>query len=427
MRVRHFVLLTCSLVISLSAFGQSSDQRLMASLSGLFLDYNGPLNGDYLDYQNFSPGINLGTHIYLTAPVGLSINTAFAPQVKLPGTNTDLERPSLIDANALVRFKLNNGRILPEDAFFAPYLTTGLGLNSMRSELSVYVPAALGVRFRISSNFSFQLESMYKQAIGRKHQHIAHSFGVVFSVPSSQPGQAPEEELPEIQAPEPVVAQATAPISAPDRGLDSDGDGIPDLEDSCPETMGLIQFGGCPPKIADPMDGPIAQVEDKAFGVDPAILPSSEPRLQVNTGTTGEDQTRSPDQGEEKSLEISKEDAEYLDFAVQNIYFEMSSDELKTESFPVLDKIADILEKYPRAQLKITGHTDDVGDEKDNLILSIKRAFKVKYYLVKEKGIRLSRIDSDGFGEQQPIANNDSQQGRQLNRRVQFELLSSSR
>lgn len=409
-RVRQLVLLTCSLVISLSAAGQTSQKRVMASMSGIFLDYNGPLTNDYLNYQEFSGGLSFGTHVYLTPSLNLSVNTAFVPQVSSPENNSDLDRPSMIDANSLVQFKMNNGRVLSEDAFLAPYLTTGLGLNSLRNKTAIYFPAAIGMRMRLSSNLSLNLESMYKQSIGRRYQHITHSVGIVFSVPTQTKEQPiPEEEMDTAEA-SPMIAAKTV-ITRPDRGMDSDRDGIPDEEDSCPDVMGLIQFGGCPPQPSDPKDGPIATAD--AFGVDPASLEHT-PESTDRAGSTKE------------TIKIDKEDADFLNFAVQNIYFETSSNELKPSSYPVLDRIAEILEKYPDAHLTITGHTDDIGDEKGNLVLSIKRAFQVKYYLVNEKGIRLSRIDSDGYGEQKPIADNESSEGRSQNRRVEFELAKSS-
>lgn len=410
MRVRHLVLLTCSLVISLSVSGQTSQKRVMASMSGIFLDYNGPLTSDYLNYQEFSKGLSIGTHVFLTPSLNMSVNTSFVPQVSSPENNSDIDRPSMIDANSLVQFKMNNGRVLSEDAFFAPYLSTGLGLNSLRNKTAIYFPAAIGIRMRLSSNLNLNLESMYKQSIGRRYQHITHSVGIVFSVPTQQKDTPlPEEEL-ESEEASPMIATKTV-ITRPERGIDTDKDGIPDVEDTCPDVMGLIQFGGCPPTVPDPKDGPIAS--NDAFGVDPASLEASQ------------NETTQLERAGEETIKIDKEDAEFLDFAVQNIYFEPNSNELKPESYPTLDRIAEILEKYPDVNLAITGHTDAVGDEKNNLVLSIKRAFQVKYYLVNEKGIRLSRISSDGYGEQKPISDNDSIEGRSLNRRVEFELAKS--
>lgn len=403
-RVRQLVLLTCSLVISLNLAGQTSQKRVMAGMSGIFLDYNGPLTSNYLNYQEFSKGVSLGTHVYLTPALNMSVNTAFVPQVNSPANNSELDRPSMIDANSLIQFKMNNGRVLSENAFLAPYLTTGIGLNSIRNKTAIYFPAAIGMRMRLSENLSFNLESMYKQSLGRRYQHITHSVGIVFSVPTQQKEQPTPEENLENEETSPMIATKTV-ITRPVRGIDTDRDGIPDEEDTCPDVMGLIQFGGCPPVAAAPEDEPIA-AED-AFGIDPATLEQA----PVATNRAAKE-----------SIEIDQEDADFLSFAVQNIYFEPNSNELKPESFPVLDKIAEILEKYPDAHLSITGHTDAVGDEKGNLVLSIKRAFQVKYYLVNEKGIRLSRIDSDGYGEQKPISDNDSVEGRSLNRRVEFEL-----
>ncbi len=409
-----FVLLACSLVIPSVALGQTSDQKLMSSLSAIFMDYDGPMTSEYLNYENFSPGVSLGTHFYLNAPLNLSINTAFVPKVNYPGTGPREASPSLIDANALVQFKLNNGRILRERAFLAPYFSTGMGINSIRSQVGLYIPVALGMRFRITKGLSFNIESMYKQSLGSGFQHLAHTAGIVFSMPQQKKQTTPmEDDRRAIPAP---MLTSKEPVMRPRMSDDADGDGITDAEDQCPNMMGLIQYAGCPQKIAEPADGASMAMQSMQEAPDFQEEPM-EFELSEDNELTLTDRA-----APQKPLEIDQEDLDYLSFAVQNIYFETNEDKLKDESLPILDKVAEILEKYPTAFLKVSGHTDNVGDSKNNLVLSIKRAFRVKYYLVHQKGIKLARIDSNGMGDAQPIANNTSDDGRKLNRRVEFEL-----
>ncbi|MCB0851183.1 MAG: OmpA family protein, partial [Bacteroidetes bacterium] len=73
--------------------------------------------------------------------------------------------------------------------------------------------------------------------------------------------------------------------------------------------------------------------------------------------------------------------------------------------------------------LVLKGHADARGAEKENLVLSIMRAYNVKYYLVSNHGISQRRINSRGFGESNPIADNGTTQGRDQNRRVDFQLV----
>jgi outer membrane protein OmpA-like peptidoglycan-associated protein len=225
-------------------------------------------------------------------------------------------------------------------------------------------------------------------------------------VPSKKEKEEKIREEEEVS--EPIAARK--PVSRPVTNLDSDGDGIPDIEDTCPDVMGLVQFGGCPPKISDPAD---SETMTASLETSLAFVDHSPQNVALERTSS------SPE------IRIEKEDAEFLDYAMNAVYFETNSDNLKSESLPVLDRISEILQKYPEASLRVEGHADVTGSDNDNLVLSIKRAFKVKYYLVHEKGVKLSRIESNGLGANRPIADNSTDEGRQRNRRVEFELLST--
>ncbi|MEZ4774953.1 MAG: OmpA family protein [Bacteroidia bacterium] len=111
------------------------------------------------------------------------------------------------------------------------------------------------------------------------------------------------------------------------------------------------------------------------------------------------------------------------DTHVSPILFDVGSDALTSDAKIVLDQLAAMLESCPATQLILNGHADAVGTENSNLVLSIMRAYNVKYYLVYEHGISQQRIRSKGLGEQQPLAANDDVVGRKQNRRVDFQLI----
>ena len=102
------------------------------------------------------------------------------------------------------------------------------------------------------------------------------------------------------------------------------------------------------------------------------------------------------------------------------IYFDVNKDVVKSESFGTIKQIADVLKENANVKIKIVGHTDSDGDDKSNLDLSQRRAASVKSVLVKEFGIDASRIETDGKGESEPVAKNDSVINKALNRRVEF-------
>jgi outer membrane protein OmpA-like peptidoglycan-associated protein len=111
-----------------------------------------------------------------------------------------------------------------------------------------------------------------------------------------------------------------------------------------------------------------------------------------------------------------------LTVRLENIYFDFDKTNLREESFEELDKLRDLLEKYPKMEIEISGHTDSKGSDDYNLELSQGRADAVRSYLV-ENGISELRVISKGYGETVPLEDNDTEEGRQINRRVQFTVL----
>jgi len=106
---------------------------------------------------------------------------------------------------------------------------------------------------------------------------------------------------------------------------------------------------------------------------------------------------------------------------LQNIFFETGSYVLSPSSEPELQVVFSMLQKSPNLKMQVRGHTDNVGDEASNQLLSENRAKAVYDYLI-EKGIPASQLTYKGFGETIPVASNDSAEGRQKNRRTDFIL-----
>jgi len=102
---------------------------------------------------------------------------------------------------------------------------------------------------------------------------------------------------------------------------------------------------------------------------------------------------------------------------LDHLLFETASYELLEKEIPELDELAEFLQNETQYKVIIEGHTDNVGKENANVLLSQNRAESVKKYLI-EKGINESRLQTKGFGATQPIASNASEEGRSMNRRV---------
>jgi OmpA-OmpF porin, OOP family len=108
---------------------------------------------------------------------------------------------------------------------------------------------------------------------------------------------------------------------------------------------------------------------------------------------------------------------------LKNVFFETGLATLKKESFPALNDLVDALNAKPNLVIEIAGHTDNVGTPEANMKLSADRANAVRDYLVKQ-GITPARVVAKGYGETQPVAGNDTPEGRQQNRRTEVRIIS---
>ena len=111
---------------------------------------------------------------------------------------------------------------------------------------------------------------------------------------------------------------------------------------------------------------------------------------------------------------------EGMALTLKGIYFNTGKSTIKPESRPALEDAAKILKENPTIKVEIQGHTDSQGSDESNLTLSDKRAWAVVNYLVKNLGIDINRLTAKGYGESRPIADNETAEGRSLNRRVEF-------
>jgi outer membrane protein OmpA-like peptidoglycan-associated protein len=104
-----------------------------------------------------------------------------------------------------------------------------------------------------------------------------------------------------------------------------------------------------------------------------------------------------------------------------SVLFDVNSAAIKAASRGTLDKMADVMVRYPDSDILVKGHTDSTGTEAFNQALSERRAKMVRNYLI-DRGVSALRITAIGFGETMPIAPNDTPQDRQKNRRVEIEI-----
>jgi OmpA-OmpF porin, OOP family len=191
----------------------------------------------------------------------------------------------------------------------------------------------------------------------------------------------------------PVSAAAPEPIQVVPVA-DGDGDKVPDDRDQCPNTPAGIQVNqeGCPLDADADRDG-VADAKDQC--------PRTPQGLRVDaTGCVREAQT----------------------LVLRNVSFDFNSDRLSPGSSAILDEIADGLGAQKDLKLEVAGHSDGKGTDAYNLKLSQRRAASVRAYLV-TKGMLADALVARGYGESKPVASNDTEEGRALNRRVELRVL----
>lgn len=210
---------------------------------------------------------------------------------------------------------------------------------------------------------------------------------------------------------------------------DNDQDGILDGDDKCPNLAGPKEHDGCPDRdgdgVYDNVDKCPDDPEDKDGFEDADGCPDPDNDKdglldkddkcpdQAETFNGFEDEDGCPD-----AIILKKDETITLD----NIYFKTGSADLVESSFPVLDKVKRIFIDNPGINIQIEGHTDSQGAASYNKNLSQKRAETVLKYLVTNLAIPESQLSAVGFGEDKPVADNKTKEGRAKNRRIEFRV-----
>lgn len=178
---------------------------------------------------------------------------------------------------------------------------------------------------------------------------------------------------------------------------DNDGDGVVDTADRCVDEAGVVENRGCPDTdrdgdtVVDRLDNCPDQKGDPA-----------------NAGCKTKQLVKMVD----GKLEI-----------LDKVYFQTNKAVILARSYKLLDNVAAVIKSHPEITLmRVEGHTDDRGNDAKNQTLSEKRAESVVKYLVK-KGVERGRLEPQGFGESKPIADNNTNEGRSTNRRVEFVIV----
>jgi len=307
---------------------------------------------------------------------------------------------------------------------------------------------SLGLTYWVSENIGFFVESKYKHAFeDYLDTHFQHSAGVTVQFGGTD---TDGDGIFDKNDACPEVAGLEAFNGCPD----TDGDGIEDSKDSCPNEAGLAEFNGCPDTDGDGVvdgsdDCPTVKglkslngcPDSDGDGVtDAKDKCPKEAGPAANNGcpwpdTDGDGVTDNVDKCPKvvgtvanngcpevvAVVQPTQEVMDKLNSYARTILFDSGKSSFKSQTMEVLRNITAILKEYPASNFSIEGHTDSVGSKSSNQLLSERRANAVRDYLV-ANGISRQRLTSYGFGEDYPVDSNATRNGRANNRRTEIKL-----
>ncbi len=182
--------------------------------------------------------------------------------------------------------------------------------------------------------------------------------------------------------------------------IDNDEDGVIDSQDQCPLEAGLPQNGGCPDVDRD-QDGVADRVDN---------CPGEKGRSEYQG-------CKSP-----QKVVIGRGQLHIMD----RVFFKPGSRDIEEKSYALLDNVVAVLVAHPEIKkIVIEGHTDSRGSAVQNHRLSRERADAVRNYLI-ERGVSPARVTAEGYGEERPVAPNETEEGREKNRRVDFRIVTDA-
>ena len=366
---------------------------------------------------------------------------------RLSGSLNQIDQLGTIPADDLSFYNLGAGvqynfKHILNTSVIDPFLGVGAGYYWLDDNGASTFDSDLGINFWFNDNIAFTVKSSFKTAFEDDNfDYFQHSAGITIAFGGTDsdgdgvydkndmcpdvPGLAEFNGCPDSDgdgiADKDDKCPDTAGLEEFDGCADSDGDGIADPNDDCPNEAGSEALDGCPDSdgdgIADKDDDCPDEAGPKANNGCPYPDTDGDGVLDKDDMCPDVAGTKSNNGCPEVTEEIQKELNEYA----KTINFDTGKTTISKDSEEALAAIISILDEYPNAKFTVGGHTDRVGSAKNNKSLSEARALSVKSYLV-ENGVDEFRLSSEGFGEESPVASNDTKSGRAENRRVEINL-----
>src|SRR5690554_261821 len=379
--------------------------------------------------------------------------------------NADFNGQRSVDATDLMyygidgHFKYSFGNLIGSK-WFDPAIHAGGGYTFLGKASSAHVGGGLGITFWVTENIGLNVASTYKHQFEDGQDdlfnfergndisvptHLQHTAGVTFRFGGKDtdgdgildkyddcPEQAGLKQFngcPDTDGDGVPDHEDACPDVFGDPEFngcpDSDGDGVPDHEDACIDVPGLKEFNGCPDSDGDGIPDHLDECPDEAGPASNNGCPIPPPADRDGDGVP-DDVDECPDVAGPASNngcpEVKEEHIKQLNDYGKTILFNTGKSTFQNVSYSALDSMVEVMKQYPNAKFAIEGHTDSTGSDKINDPLSNDRANAVREYLI-SKGVSANRLSSQGFGSKNPIDDNKTVAGRANNRRTEIKLI----
>jgi len=322
--------------------------------------------------------------------------------------------------------------------------TANADVFAVRKDTDFEFHGGLGLKFAVSDLIQLRLDGRALAVPSIKKQSFTPDFEVLAAVGFTFGGEKVEtapppplvkdsdgDGIPDDQDKCPSEAGTRENGGCPDK--DSDGDGVVDRKDKCPDKAGPVERDGCPEEdkdedgIVDSKDKCPEEPEDKDNFEDEDGCPDPDNDkdgvLDAQDKCPTEPETKNGYQNDDGCPDEVPVAVKKFTGVVKGINIRRNSADIKPSSFPLLKEAVSVFRGFPELRVEISGHTSNEGKRDFNMKLSRKRAESVKGFLT-SAGIDEKRIGTVGYGPDRPIAENDTKEGQEKNRRIEFRLLS---
>ena len=422
-------------------FGVNSvDIRTPKDFGDVLKDWAGPSD------LNILPAVSrLSVGRYIGKGFSAELSGSLNKIEKGYGYNKDLDNKvdqSFWAVNLAAQYHLNT--LWSGARWFDPYAQVGGGYAAIDNEGKFRTLVGAGANFWFTDNIGLNLQTAYHPTMKSEstENYFQHALGITIKFGKQDrdnDGVADKDDKC------PDVAGKPELNGCPD----ADGDGITDAEDACPDVFGLKEFNGCPDTDGDGIadkDDECPEVAGKAAlkgcpDADNDGIADKDDKCPQQAGPKENNGCPWPDRDGDGVLdkdddcpeeagpasnkgcpEVTQEVQTQLNSFAKTILFDVGKSTIRPESATVLNNIVNVLNKYKNSKFSVEGYTDTSGNKDKNQRLSEDRAYSVKAYLV-DKGINPARLSAKGFGPEKPIASNKTKKGRELNRRVEINLV----